>query len=202
MIFCSMLHVSSFLLFYCTLFLLFFFFFLMTRRPPRSTRTYTLFPYTTLFRSRVAPSMERAEKIGLGIATAGHVLLFGELSANFLGTPNPLKLRTPPMDVQFVEKVGLEMAAPRISHEEMAPSEAPEIGPTEEAPPETAKVMPPPEHDTKPAPPPKKASPAPKPVEKAKPKPSPPKKAEPEKVKEKPKTEKRPRGSRLGRDRK
>src|SRR3546814_13002992 len=31
----------------------------MLRRPPRSTRTYTLFPYTTLFRSRV------------GIATAG-----------------------------------------------------------------------------------------------------------------------------------
>src|SRR3546814_13518104 len=27
------------------------FFFLMTRRPPRSTRTDTLFPYTTLFRS-------------------------------------------------------------------------------------------------------------------------------------------------------
>src|SRR3546814_16593369 len=33
------------------------FFFLMIRRPPRSTRTDTLFPYTTLFRSsqRVAP---------------------------------------------------------------------------------------------------------------------------------------------------
>src|SRR3546814_14014286 len=29
----------------------FFFFFLMIRRPPRSTRTDTLFPYTTLFRS-------------------------------------------------------------------------------------------------------------------------------------------------------
>src|SRR3546814_13165917 len=28
-----------------------FFFFLMIRRPPRSTRTATLFPYTTLFRS-------------------------------------------------------------------------------------------------------------------------------------------------------
>src|SRR3546814_5803848 len=28
-----------------------FFFFLMNRRPPRSTRTDTLFPYTTLFRS-------------------------------------------------------------------------------------------------------------------------------------------------------
>src|SRR3546814_19081730 len=32
------------------------FFFLMIRRPPRSTRTDTLFPYTTLFRShRLAP---------------------------------------------------------------------------------------------------------------------------------------------------
>src|SRR3546814_3101833 len=34
-----------------------FFFFLMLRRPPRSTRTDTLFPYTTLFRS--APCAER-----------------------------------------------------------------------------------------------------------------------------------------------
>src|SRR3546814_12669913 len=31
------------------------FFFLMIRRPPRSTRTDTLFPYTTLFRSCRAP---------------------------------------------------------------------------------------------------------------------------------------------------
>src|SRR3546814_6563638 len=35
----------------------FFFFFLMIRRPPRSTRTDTLFPYTTLFRSASASSM-------------------------------------------------------------------------------------------------------------------------------------------------
>src|SRR3546814_15490390 len=34
-------HISSFILI----------FFLMIRRPPRSTRTDTLFPYTTLFRS-------------------------------------------------------------------------------------------------------------------------------------------------------
>src|SRR3546814_7872270 len=33
--------------------LCFFFFFLMIRRPPRSTRTDTLFPYTTLFRSHL-----------------------------------------------------------------------------------------------------------------------------------------------------
>src|SRR3546814_11832424 len=31
-----------------------FFCFLMIRRPPRATRTYTLFPYTTLFLSRTA----------------------------------------------------------------------------------------------------------------------------------------------------
>src|SRR3546814_18631199 len=43
------------------------FFFLMIRRPPRSTRTDTLFPYTTLFRSRgrlhrarLSPSRRRA----------------------------------------------------------------------------------------------------------------------------------------------
>src|SRR3546814_16471482 len=33
--------------------IVFCFFFLMIRRPPRSTRTDTLFPYTTLFRSKV-----------------------------------------------------------------------------------------------------------------------------------------------------
>src|SRR3546814_9933754 len=37
----------------CLCVLFFFFFFLMIRRPPRSTRTDTLFPYTTLFRSQV-----------------------------------------------------------------------------------------------------------------------------------------------------
>src|SRR3546814_18391940 len=37
-------------MFYLLLF--FIFFFLMIRRPPRSTRTDTLFPYTTLFRSQ------------------------------------------------------------------------------------------------------------------------------------------------------
>src|SRR3546814_18948338 len=36
-----------------------FFFFLMIRRPPRSTRTDTLFPYTTLFRS--ADAAEKLE---------------------------------------------------------------------------------------------------------------------------------------------
>src|SRR3546814_17399500 len=51
-----------------------FFFFLMIRRPPRSTRTDTLFPYTTLFRSLGAysrlqcPRHRRADPRELGAA--------------------------------------------------------------------------------------------------------------------------------------
>src|SRR3546814_7253230 len=48
----------------------------MIRRPPRSTRTDTLFPYTTLFRSRIAAEvleirrLRRAGGVGLGAADA------------------------------------------------------------------------------------------------------------------------------------
>src|SRR3546814_12086080 len=38
-----------------------FFFFLMIRRPPKSTRTDTLFPYTTLFRSFRSPQIDIAD---------------------------------------------------------------------------------------------------------------------------------------------
>src|SRR3546814_8555756 len=47
----------------------------MIRRPPRSTRTYTLFPYTTLFRSRMA--------VGIGVDhrdEACHIILSLELN--------------------------------------------------------------------------------------------------------------------------
>src|SRR3546814_10554586 len=39
-------------------------FFVMIRRPPRSTRTDTLFPYTTLFRSRMAARGRRRSLYG------------------------------------------------------------------------------------------------------------------------------------------
>src|SRR3546814_14840849 len=45
------------------LYFLFFFFFLMIRRPPRSTRTDTLFPYTTLFRSEMDCALSLARVI-------------------------------------------------------------------------------------------------------------------------------------------
>src|SRR3546814_11524124 len=74
-----------------------FFFFLMIRRPPRSTRTDTLFPYTTLFRSILmlaapAAAQEAAEVPGNPLdwyaakeaAAAPHAPDLGEISAEAL----------------------------------------------------------------------------------------------------------------------
>ena len=151
--------------------------------------------------------MERTEKIGLGVATAGHVLLFGLLSAGFLATPNPLKLKTPPMEVSMVDEVALQSTAPKLSAEPPPPSVAPEQGPTQDAAPapepepapEPVPVPPKPQPKPTPAPPkpqpkaaPEKPKPAPpkKEVAKAAPKPkpapekpAPPKKPAPEKPK-------------------
>jgi outer membrane biosynthesis protein TonB len=161
--------------------------------------------------------MERTEKIGLGIATAAHVLLFAALSSNLLFKPKPLKLNSPPIDISMVDEVALHSTAPKVSFDPPPPSEAPEKGPTEEAAPAPA---PKPEPEVAPAPPPPKPSPPKQTVEKPKPKPVPPKPAAPPKaaekpkpVKGKPKTEtakpaaiagkgktERPRGSLLGND--
>src|SRR3546814_15597173 len=65
----------------------------MIRRPPRSTRTDTLFPYTTLFRSSLpaaaSPSLSVAaalEQFGtpLLVTTADHALLRAEWLQYFL----------------------------------------------------------------------------------------------------------------------
>src|SRR3546814_4558884 len=52
------------------LYLLFGIFFLMIRRPPRSTRTDTLFPYTTLFRSWGTPPAFNRDVLSSGPAIA------------------------------------------------------------------------------------------------------------------------------------
>src|SRR3546814_10551692 len=49
------------------------FFFLMIRRPPRSTRTATLFPYTTLFRSGRAPPRDADVRPSHAAARGGTV---------------------------------------------------------------------------------------------------------------------------------
>src|SRR3546814_16744678 len=58
-----MYYLSIVRVFYCLCIVGCFFFFLMIRRPPRSTRTDTLFPYTTLFR---APGGVDQDQLGVG----------------------------------------------------------------------------------------------------------------------------------------
>src|SRR3546814_1573180 len=50
----------------CCILIICYFFVLMIRRPPRSTRTDTLFPYTTLFRSRTATNAQFVGDLGIG----------------------------------------------------------------------------------------------------------------------------------------
>src|SRR3546814_16179749 len=55
------------------------FFFFMIRRPPRSTRTDTLFPYTTLFRSLkeagLLGQLKRCMKVeGIGLLTGARLI--------------------------------------------------------------------------------------------------------------------------------
>src|SRR3546814_13753733 len=72
------------------------FFFLMIRRPPRSTRTDTLFPYTTLFRS--LQPVEPGPHIGRPAAPAGRPRARRDL-AQLVGQhvrPEPLVPRPQP----------------------------------------------------------------------------------------------------------
>jgi outer membrane biosynthesis protein TonB len=112
--------------------------------------------------------MDRAEKVGLGIAIAGHLVLFGLLSVGFLSTPNPEKLQQTPMEVSLVKDVGLEATAPQAVTPP-AQSVAPEQGDPEDAAP-PAETVAEPEPEPEPAPP----QPQPKP---APPRPAPPKPA-------------------------
>src|SRR3546814_8206703 len=51
----------------------------MIRRPPRSTRTDTLFPYTTLFRSRVVAADQRFERVADGRLQAQFLRPLGQV---------------------------------------------------------------------------------------------------------------------------
>ena len=112
--------------------------------------------------------MDRAEKAGLGVALAGHIVLFGLLSVGFLATPNPMKLQSDPVEVQFVDEIGLKSAFPEPAKEAPAESVAPEIGIAQDSPPPAPELAPPAPIEPVPAPPP---APAPKLVPKAPPQP-------------------------------
>ncbi|TPG41183.1 hypothetical protein EAH79_08750 [Sphingomonas koreensis] len=112
--------------------------------------------------------MDRSEKTGIGVAIAGHVILFGLLSVGFLATPNPMKLRHDPMDVTLATEAALESAAPQIS-QSPAQSQAPDVGAPEEAPPPAPQPIA--RDEAQPAPRQPAAAPPPKPAEVAKPQP-------------------------------
>src|SRR3546814_20694593 len=76
------------------------FFFLMIRRPPRSTRTDTLFPYTTLFRSPY-----RRPGIILAVVLGCAILLFSAYAffwgADFIRTARPGDMVVAPTMLQI-----------------------------------------------------------------------------------------------------
>lgn len=125
--------------------------------------------------------MDRADAAGLSVATIGHVALFGALSLGIAASIPPKPVPPPAMEVEFVDTVALESAAPVA--EAMPQSEAPEIGAPEEAAPAPAPVpvaeplpTPPPVELAPPPPPPPPApapAPAPAPVAVRKPVPKP-----------------------------
>src|SRR3546814_2077513 len=70
----------------------------MIRRPPRSTRTDTLFPYTTLFRSRTGEGWRRCVARRDALYRARHGC--GEWR-DFLGTTLSYRHRRPADDVEY-----------------------------------------------------------------------------------------------------
>src|SRR3546814_2952625 len=72
----------------------------MIRRPPRSTRTDTLFPYTTLFRSLVGGHVREDEAHHLR-----RVEVLGDLDRVLLRHADPLRVRAP--DRQGADSVSL-----------------------------------------------------------------------------------------------
>lgn len=139
--------------------------------------------------------MERAEKIGLGIAAVGHVALFGALSLSILNNTNEA-FRNKPIEVMIADEVGLESAAPDPAKLPPATSVAPELGAPEESSFVTPEPLPePPKAEAKPTP-----SVKPAPVSRE-PRRRPDKPASvASKPEPKPVAKPKPRGSRLGDD--
>src|SRR3546814_18015365 len=99
-----------------------FLFFLMIRRPPRSTRTDTLFPYTTLFRSLTSGWRSRFS----------HCLYFNPVDARSAAYTPLLEVRRGAQEVRDVQNladllVDTEGALERRSHSQKT-SHAPLVG--------------------------------------------------------------------------
>lgn len=105
-------------------------------------------------------SVDRAEGSGLAIAIAGHAALFALLSIGIAHRAPPRHFEAPAIDVQLVDTVGIQSAAPTPATEAPQQQTAPDSGP-----PEVAKAAAAPVPVPAPKPVPKQeALPEPKPV--------------------------------------
>lgn len=139
--------------------------------------------------------MERAEKIGLGVAAGGHVALIGVLSFSLIGGPDD-SFKPKPIEVMIADEVGLESAAPDPAKLPPATSVAPQLGPPDPAEltqPDPAELTELP--DVRPTPARDRPAARPKPEPKVAAREKPKTKAPP-----KPKPADKPKGSRLGKD--
>ncbi|MEZ5654826.1 MAG: cell envelope biogenesis protein TolA [Sphingobium sp.] len=84
--------------------------------------------------------MERVEKIGLGIASAGHVLLFAALSTSWLSA-DPLQLRNDPIEVSFADEVALRSAAKKLAEAPPPPAPGEIEGPPEKGEPAPSEAL-------------------------------------------------------------
>src|SRR3546814_7798939 len=102
---------------FCMAFISFFFFFLMIRRPPRSTRTDTLFPYTTLFRSRCElEHYPRTDPAVIVAITDGSRLLLGRNPgwpphrySTLAGFVEPAESLEPTVEREVLEESGVRI---------------------------------------------------------------------------------------------
>src|SRR3546814_10573929 len=60
----------------------------MRRRPPRSTRSYTLFPYTTLFRSALNDNSNEEPFVAIGFGNNRLFVLAGVFRTQFVPWPS------------------------------------------------------------------------------------------------------------------
>jgi outer membrane biosynthesis protein TonB len=118
--------------------------------------------------------MDRAEIAGLGVATAGHAALLVALTFGFAATRLPAP-KSDPIEVSFVDEIGLESTAPSPSPAEPAPLAGPQDAPPQPAMPAPPELQPVPA--PRPEPQPRAAAPSPTPATKAQPRQAPPKAA-------------------------
>ena len=114
--------------------------------------------------------MNRTDRSGLGVAVVGHLLLFAALTLTIARRPPPVHVQPETMDVQLVDAVGRQSAAPEPATEAPRQAQAPELGPPVPEPPPVAAPIPAPAPQPAPTPPP---TPAPKPAPKVAPAPAP-----------------------------